>query len=372
MALAPSPAGDGLLSPARCEQIEQALHDARCFPEESAEQRAAEAQLLQLVRPFIFQAARGAWESTFPRTYVSRADLLQDGLLRAQKLWRDFTPGQAGPGRTLYPAYVLRAVRQEFSRALAAAQVVPLTDWGRKVAARARKRAAAEGLPLYEALRAERADASTALALSSTVERVGESYAVQCADESELRREDLAEQLRAAEALEKLPRRQRLAVAGPLGLLRKDGLPIEDSRLAQRLECTVAQVRAAREEGLAALRAVLGEGPRCPLLSLSAWEYVVPVDWACPGGTTRTSRRNWDRATPSRRALRLRPAFVRMAARVRATVECACQPVWAAYGCSRRGAPRAAGTGLSTATRALACSRPARWIRSPAGGLIHA
>lgn len=293
-----------LLTTERANQIEQALSQLQRLEEGSRLHRSAEARLLELLRPFIEGAAHEAWEKGHPRTYLSRADLTQTGLMHAQSLWRGLDGGRAGPGRTLYPAYVLRAVRQEFSRVLAEARGVPISDWGRKLLRRAQARVALTGVTLEEALIAERASPATVLALTTPIERVPEGAALGCPDESERRRDDLCEQVRATEALRQLPRRQRLAVAGAMGLLREDGRRVADGKLAKALKCTAAEVRTAREDGLTALRQVLREQPRCPLLSLSELACAGRAAPLCAPATSPISARRWGRATRSHNAAR--------------------------------------------------------------------
>ncbi|MBM7117649.1 hypothetical protein I3V78_29295 [Archangium primigenium] len=241
------------LTPEVAESFERALREARGTTRGSPRQRAAEGELLRLLHPLLEQEARRAW-GTHERTFLSRADLLQEALLRAQRLWEGFTPGQGGPGRTLYPAYVQRAVRQHLGNVLAEGRLVGPTQWGRKLAARARRRVESEGLAYEEALRVEGADGATALALSLGATRVEESEAERLADESDesLGRVHLG--AAATALLARLPERQRLAVAVPLGL---GGLALGDVRLAQRLQCSLPELQAARAAGLAALRAEL-------------------------------------------------------------------------------------------------------------------
>ena len=242
------------LAPEVAESFESALREARAHREGSARHRAAEAELLRLLHPFLESEARRAWDS-HERTYLSRADLLQEALLRAQKLWRGFTPGKAGPGRTLYPAYVQRAVRQHLGNVLADARLVAPTQWGRKLAARARKRVEKKEAATYEeALHAEKADGATALALSLGATRAEETEAAQLADDSGEERAEAALGAAAAALLRRLPRRQHLAVAVPLGL---HSLKLADARLARHLGCSLEALLEARTEGHAALRSAL-------------------------------------------------------------------------------------------------------------------
>ena len=240
----------GWLLPEVAEAFERALAEARGGTEGSPRQRAAEGRLLHLLHPFLASEARQAWAS-HERTFLSRMDLLQEALLRAQKLWRGFTPGKAGPGRTLYPAYVQQAVRQHLGNVLADARLVGPTQWGRKLAARARRRVEKEGTSYEEALRAEKADGPTALALSLGATRVEETEAALLADTGEEERAEAQLGAAAAALLQRLPRRQRLAVAVPLGLAR---VKLPDARLAKELGCTVAELLEARAAGLAQLR----------------------------------------------------------------------------------------------------------------------
>ncbi|MFL5344350.1 MAG: hypothetical protein ACJ8AT_06140 [Hyalangium sp.] len=68
------------------------------------------------------------------------------------------------------------------------------------------------------------------------------------------------EQQGAMRALAALPVRERVAVAGPLGLLREGVLG--DRLLAQHLRCSAAEVLQLRERGLQRLRRALGG--ECP------------------------------------------------------------------------------------------------------------
>ncbi|WP_076606160.1 hypothetical protein [Cystobacter fuscus] len=242
--------GKGWLAPEVAEAMETALREARGQPEGSRRQLAAEEKLLRLLTPFLAAEARRAWAS-HERTYLSRADLLQEAALRAQKLWRGFTPGKAGPGRTLYPAYVAQAVRQHLGNVLAEGRLVGPTHWGRKLAARARKRVEREEVTYEEALATEGADAATALALAQGATRCEEREASDVADAGGERLEELSAQGSAVAALERLPRRQRLAVGVPLGLSTPR---LNDAQLARHLGCSLAELLEARAEGLAALR----------------------------------------------------------------------------------------------------------------------
>jgi hypothetical protein len=242
--------GKGWLAPEVAEAMEAALREARGQLEGSRRQLAAEGKLLRLLTPFLESEAHRAW-ANHERTYLSRADLLQEGMVRAQKLWRGFTPGQAGPGRTLYPAYVSQAVRQHLGNVLAEARLVGPTQWGRKLAARARRRVEREGVEYEEALSTEGADAATALALAQGATRCEEREASDVADTAGERLGELSAQGAAVAALEHLPRRQRLAVGVPLGLCAPR---LSDTQLARHLECTLAQLLEARAQGLATLR----------------------------------------------------------------------------------------------------------------------
>lgn len=242
-------ARESLLSPERAEAMETALAEVRTRSEGSPRHRAAEALLLELLLPFLKAEVAHAW-ATHERTHLGKDDLLQEALERAQKLWRRFTPGWAGPGRTLYPAYVQKAVRQHLANVLADAKLVGPTQWGRKLAARARKRAVREAVPFEEAVKAEKADPATALALSLGATRADEREAATLADDSEQGRDELELESAAVAALKRLPRLQREAVAVPIGLSR---VKLSDAKLARHLGCTVQELLAARQEGLQVL-----------------------------------------------------------------------------------------------------------------------
>lgn len=243
-------ASDSILTPELAEAMETALAEVRSAAEGGRRQRAAEATLLQLLTPFL----KGEVEYAFThheRTHLEKEDLLQEAMLRAQRLWRGFTPGWAGPGRTLYPAYVKQAVRQHLGNVLEDAKLVGPTQWGRKLAARARKRVAREAVSYEEALKTEGADQATSLALSLGATRASETEALYLADEGDEERAERAQQLAAVAALKKLPRLERLAVAVPMGLNREQ---LTDAQLARRLSCTPEELLAARARGLATLR----------------------------------------------------------------------------------------------------------------------
>ncbi|WP_239014356.1 hypothetical protein [Archangium violaceum] len=246
---------DSLLTPELAEAMETALSEVRSAAKGGRRQRAAEALLLQLLTPFL----RGEVEhalSHHERTHLDRDDLMQEALLRAQKLWKGFTPGWAGPGRTLYPAYVKKAVRQHLGNVLEDGKLIGPTHWGRKLAARARRRMNREPEVTYEeALKTEGADHATTLGLTLGATRADEREAELLADE---RDEEQAEEMRQLElgsaavaALRRLPQRERLAVAVPLGLSR---VHLSDAELARRLKCSLQELLAARERGLATLR----------------------------------------------------------------------------------------------------------------------
>lgn len=249
-----------LLSPEKAEAMEDAVRAAKAHREGSPRQRAAESLLLELLTPFLRQEMHRAWAGRGTAT-VLQEDLLQEAQVHALKLWRGFTVGYAGPGRTLYPAYVMKAVRQHLQEVLADAAPVHVTSHGRKLHARARKLATNEGVELREALEAEGADDSTTLALVTGAQRVADSEALPLADEDgEERRGELALQAHAVAVLKRLPLRQRLAVATPLGLT---GQELPDAQLARKLKCSLDELLEAREEGLLALREALSEDMAC-------------------------------------------------------------------------------------------------------------
>ncbi|MFY0567053.1 hypothetical protein ACN28E_24890 [Archangium lansingense] len=241
---------ESLLTPELAEAMETALAEVRGAPEGGRRQRAAESLLLELLTPFLRAEVEHAF-SHHERTYLDKEALLQEARLRAQRLWKGFTPGWAGPGRTLYPAYVQKAVRQHLGNELEGAKLVGPTQWGRKLAARARKRVARGEASYEDALRKEGADHATSLALSLGATRASELEALQLADDGDEERERRALHLAAAAALKQLPRLERLAVAVPLGLTRET---LSDTQLARRLKCTHEELLAARARGLATLR----------------------------------------------------------------------------------------------------------------------
>src|SRR5690242_5158193 len=205
--------GDSLFTPERAEALESAIREAKRHPAGSTRESSSAGLLLQLLAPFLRSAARDVWAS-HPRTHLSRADLEQEALVHVldSAPWRRFQPGRAGPGRTLFPAYVLQAVRQHLHRKVEDAAPVHVTDWGRKLASRARRRVEQKGGELGEALRAEGADAATARALELGAHRGELLEAREVEDEGEERRGELAQQAAALRALKQLPKLQRLAV----------------------------------------------------------------------------------------------------------------------------------------------------------------
>jgi hypothetical protein len=243
-------ARESLLTPELAEAMETALAEVRGAAEGGRRQRAAEALLLHLLTPFLEGEVKHAF-TRHERTHLEKADLLQEARLRAQRLWKRFTPGWAGPGRTLYPAYVMKAVRQHLGNVLEEAKLVGPTQWGRKLAARARKRVARGEASYEDALRKEGADHATTLGLSLGATRASERESLELPDEGEEERRQRAQQLAAVAALKKLPRLERLAVAVPMGLARET---LSDAQLARRLKCTPEALLAARARGLRALR----------------------------------------------------------------------------------------------------------------------
>ncbi|HEX5750031.1 MAG TPA: hypothetical protein VFZ09_27625 [Archangium sp.] len=221
----------------------------------SRQQRAAEATLLQLLVPFLRAEVEHAY-THHARTHLEKEDLLQEALARAQRLWVGFESGWAGPGKTLYPAYVMKAVRQHLGNVLEEAKLVRPTQWGRKLAARARRRVARESVSYEEALKTEGADQATSLGLQLGATLAGDREYLEHADERDEHREERAQQLAAVAALKRLPKLERLAVAVPMGLAREQ---LSDAQLARRLKCTLEELHAARARGLAALRNALQE-----------------------------------------------------------------------------------------------------------------
>lgn len=249
------PAWPGRLTAEYADAMERALVEARKHAEGGFIQRAAEGRLVQLLKPFLEGEVQHALTHHENPASIGREDLRQEANLRALKLWRGFTPGQGGPGRTLYPAYVKQAVRQHLGNVLASGKLVGPTQWGRKTAARARRREKREGVTFEEALRVEGADNATVLGLTLKPVHADEREAEQLADdrgEAQEERRRLAELgAEARAALRRLPQLERYAVAVPLGLTRKR---YTDARLARHLGCTLEELLAARARGLATLR----------------------------------------------------------------------------------------------------------------------
>lgn len=232
--------------------VEAALRGAR------AGSRPAAAQLAALTRPEVQAAAKALWR---PGCALSVEELVAEGEARlvTTRAWERFEPGRAR-GRTLWPSYARRIARQGMVSALQAAGPVHITQWARRV-----RRAAAEASATEEAFTYRTRGARGRMVTRRGVRRVAaesEPLDVRAAPLTEVEHlpapvEQTGDQLRAMVELAALPVRQRIAVAGPLGLLREGRLG--DRQLAARLRCTPQEVEALREAGLARLRSAMEE-----------------------------------------------------------------------------------------------------------------
>jgi RNA polymerase nonessential primary-like sigma factor len=209
-------------------------------------------------------------------------ELVQEGLGAVHLQLRRFRPGRAGEGRTLFPAWALRVARQAMGRLVQERRApVPLTSWGQKLRRKALRRVRAAGIGLREALEAEGASPASVAALErgavetvSLVAVAGSSLAgadnpgsdayresnlmLQISEEAHAEAEAHHAQLQLGEdamaALAHLPERQRMAVAGTLGL---EGPATPARVLARRMGCTPSEVEALCAAGLATLRGTL-------------------------------------------------------------------------------------------------------------------
>lgn len=213
--------------------MEDALRAAR------AGEPGALAQLMVLTRPELREVARAlnSWDSP-----VSEEDLVAEAELRlltpaksnGLAPWQRFEPGRER-GRTLWPKYARMVARQAMGRFLSRAPVVAVTEWGLK---QARRRTRADG-------EAERP--SLAMLPEESLATVAED---------ECSAEERAEQALAVVQLARLPVRERVAVAGPLGFL--PGRRLSDGQLARHLKCSLNEVLELRERGLERLREAMG------------------------------------------------------------------------------------------------------------------
>ncbi|HYH96176.1 hypothetical protein [Hyalangium sp.] len=230
--------------------LEDALRAARAGSPGAVE------HLLELTRSEVAEVARAAWRPGCP---LSLEDLQHEGELELLRLkaWERFTPGVAR-GRTLWPAYVRKLARQAMGRALEATAPIHVTRWGRRQRKAAQARAVAEEKTLEEVLsKGGTSHAGALLLAEESLRAVPLEEAALVCDELEIMQSDRAEEARAVVALAALPVRLRVAVAGPMGLLR-EGV-VGDRALARRLHTTLEGVRQLREEGLRELRAALAE-----------------------------------------------------------------------------------------------------------------
>lgn len=213
---------------------------------------AALQQLLLLTRPEVREVARAM---AGPRCPLSLEELAAVGEARLVELraWERFSPGRER-GRTLWPAYARRVARQAMATALEQEGPVHITRWARRRRAALEARAEAEGRTLEEVL-ADSPEGGAAAALLEAPRAVPEEVLLRT-EEDTTEREERGQEALAVVHLARLPVRERVAVAGPLGLLAEGKL--SDVRLAKHLRCTVAEVLELRERGLERLREAMG------------------------------------------------------------------------------------------------------------------
>lgn len=195
--------------------MEEALRGAR------AGEAAAVARLLELTRPEVREVAQAAWN---PRCGLEVEELQALGEARLVELhaWLRFEPGRER-GRTLWPAYARRLARQAMATALRKEGPVHVTQWARRTGAVEEEPSAA---PL---------EAAAHLPAKAGEELLAELAVMRLA---------------------RLPVRERVAVAAPLGLLKEGRL--SDARVARHLGCSLAEVVELRERGLERLREAMG------------------------------------------------------------------------------------------------------------------
>jgi RNA polymerase nonessential primary-like sigma factor len=275
-----------LLSGAPASALEAAVARVRASRPASAQEKAATTEVLRRIQPWVVGAARSEYSARARRLGVEQEELVQVGLVAVAEHCRRFTPGRAGKGRTLFPAYALRVARQAMGRLVQENRsVVPLTSWGLKLRRRAQRRASAEGVELRQALESEGASPASVLALEqgvvevvsmsprglgrggggvrrgtggasqpSAVDPLVTTAELQAHEEAAEHRAQLQLGEAAMEALRKLPALVRQAVAGPLGL---EGPATPVRVLAVRMGLEEAEVQQLHLQGLAALRACL-------------------------------------------------------------------------------------------------------------------
>jgi RNA polymerase sigma factor (sigma-70 family) len=211
---------------------------------------------------------------------VELADLVQEGLLGVLPYLERFRPGLA-PGKSLLPGYVATIARQRMvAYAQEVAAPVRITSAGRRRAARATKRAKAEGLELAHCL----ADEGLSPAHYSPAGPI--DVRLVAVDRAQQGLEDHQEAQALHRALWQLPRPERFVVRALFGF---DGQPSRVRTVAERLGVGVAQVEEIRDRALARARTLIEQGSgTCPPSSPVATASVASVAAASSGASTRT------------------------------------------------------------------------------------
>jgi DNA-directed RNA polymerase specialized sigma24 family protein len=280
----PAPAIKGplghLLHGEAATQLESALARVRQARPASPTEKHFATVVVARMRPWLLGAARKEHQQRARRMGVELKELLHVSEVAVLDCCRRFTPGQAGPGRTLFPAYALRAARQAMGRLVQERRsVVPLTSWGQKLRRKAQRQVVAaqergEALPMREALAAAGASPSSVAALErgrvatvslfTSSELVGDDDShsearwaraeVESHAEAAEHRASLAERESAMEGLEALPAEQRQVVVQHLGM---EGPATPLPTLARRMGVELATVERLYAAALATLRTTL-------------------------------------------------------------------------------------------------------------------
>jgi hypothetical protein len=215
------------------------------------------AALVALTRPEVLAVAHRRFR---PGLSLGVEELVAVAEARLVELraWERFTPGRER-GRTLWPAYVRRLASQAMGDALTGESLVRVTRWARRsrkarLAATARvERVEYRGMDSRGRMVRRVATRPVEEELVPLVGTAVELPEHLPAEDSRL--EQLQLEASAVQALSHLPVRQRVAVAGAVGLLREGAL--SDRALSQHLRCSPEEVARLREVGLAQLRQAL-------------------------------------------------------------------------------------------------------------------
>lgn len=243
-----------VLKPAEAEEMESLIAQLRALPRGDVSVRAAQSRLAVLTRPHVQRAA----DAVAREFRAPVEDLLQEGLLATFDAWQRFTPGKAGPGRSLYPAYVLKLARQAMKRAAVASRSpVHVTRHARRAVTRAKKTAREEGRPLAEVMREAGVSEDAVRALGDGTIRAAlpADALLSLADGAGEKREARDAVAQAVAALYRLPRVQRHVLMAHVGLGR--ARPVKDRELAAELAQPVAFVQEQRTRAVRHLQRLL-------------------------------------------------------------------------------------------------------------------